>query len=203
MAVALDYSEVQTDGPAGRRLALVVTPNERVRVGRARLELPPGGPSAIDAEIVRRIGEEPDRFGVVLLRSWGGDESRSWAFDPDLTEDEAEALGYVLVRDQLAFFRDVIPLGVFALVSTDLTAREFDATRRGSARLARELAGRAKSGSSSATDEVDRWILDHLSLWTTRPFDEFVHQGLPELFGLVDRHRGRLSDLVAESRVDR
>lgn len=200
MGVALDYSEVLADGAAGGRLALVVTPCERVRVGRSRLDPSLGGPSAIDAEIVRRVGLAPNRFGVVLLRSWGGDESRSWGFDPELSDDEAEALGYVLVRDQLAFFRDVIPLGVFAMVSTDLSAREFDATRRGSARLSRELAGRAKSGSSTATDEVDRWILEHLSLWTTRPFDEFVHQGLPELFGLVDRHRGRLTDLVAESR---
>ena len=145
------------------------------------------------AHIGRRLGEWPKPVDIVLLRSWGGDESRSWGFAPDLRADEVDALGYAIMRDQLAFFRDLLRLGVFALVATDLSAREFDAMLRATTRLSRELGGRAKSGTATPDDEMDRWILEHLSLWATRPYDEFVLQGLPELFALVDRHRGRLA----------
>jgi hypothetical protein len=195
----LEFSEFETEVLGAARRALVVTPAVRIRVGRSRLAAPAdaGKVSGVDSEIVRRLGEWPKPVDVVLLRSWAGDESRSWGFDPDLAADEVDALGYAIMRDQLAFFRDVIRRGVFALVATDLSAREFDAMLRATTRLSRELGGRAKSGSATPDDEVDRWILEHLSLWTTRPYDEFVLQGLPELFALVDRHRGRLADLSA------
>lgn len=195
----LEFSEFETQVFGAERRALVVTPTARIRVGRSRLTAPAAGGkvSGVDAEVVRRLGEWPKPVDVVLLRSWGGDESRSWGFDPDLRADEVDVLAYAIMRDQLAFFRDVIGLGVFALVATDLSAREFDAMLRATTRLSRELSGRAKSGSATPDDEVDRWILEHLSLWTTRPYDEFVLQGLPELFALVDRHRGRLADLSA------
>ena len=187
----LEFSEFETQVFGAERRALVVTPTARIRVGRSRLTAPAAGGkvSGVDAEVVRRLGEWPKPVDVVLLRSWG--------FDPDLRADEVDVLAYAIMRDQLAFFRDVIGLGVFALVATDLSAREFDAMLRATTRLSRELSGRAKSGSATPDDEVDRWILEHLSLWTTRPYDEFVLQGLPELFALVDRHRGRLADLSA------
>jgi hypothetical protein len=197
--VDLEFSDVETTVGGVSRRALVVTPTARIRVGRGRLAHPTdvGKVSSVDAAIVRRIGEWPHKVDIVLLRSWGGDESRSWGFEPDLTPDEVDALGYSIMRDQLAFFRDIIPMGVFALVATDLTAREFDAMLRATTKISRELGGRAKSGTATPDDEVDRWIVEHLSLWTTRPYDEFVLQGLPELFLLTDRHRGRLADLSA------
>jgi hypothetical protein len=198
-APQLEFTDVETAVAGVPRRALVVTPTARIRVGRGRLTAPLDGGrvSGVDTAIVERVGQWPRPVDVVLLRSWGGDESRSWGFDPELGPDDVDALGYAIMRDQLAFFRDVIPKGVFALVATDLSAREFDAMLRATTRLSRELGGRAKSGTATAEDEVDRWILQHLSLWTTRPYDEFVLQGLPELFMLVDRHRGRLADLSA------
>lgn len=197
--VQLEFGDFETEVLGVPRRALVVTPAQKIRVGRSRLTQPstPGKASEVDAEVVRQLGAWPAPVDVVLLRSWGGDEAHSWGFAEDLTPEEVDALGYALMRDQLAFFRDIIRLGVFGIVSTDLTAVEFDAMRRATTRLSRELGGRAKAGTATADDELDRWILEHLSLWTTRPFDEFVLQGLPELFALVDRHRGRLADLSA------
>lgn len=193
----LEFSDFEIEVLGVPRRALVVTPAAKIRVGRSRLEAPVAKPSDVDSEIVRRLRDWPRSVDVVLLRSWAGDESRSWGFEPDLRPDEVDALGYAIMRDQLAFYRDVIRLGVFALVATDLSAREFDAMMRATTRLTRELGGRAKSGTATADDEADRWTLEHLSLWTIRPYDEFVLQGLPELFALVDRHRGRLADLSA------
>jgi hypothetical protein len=196
--VQLDFSDLETDVFGAMRRALVVTPTQKIRVGRDRLTPQPAGKASdVDSEIVARLRTWANPVDVLLLRSWGGDEAHSWGFDSSLADAEVDALGYAIMRDQLAFFRDVIRLGVYAVVATDLNVVEFDAMRRATSRLSRELGLRAKSGTATADDEVDRWILEHLSLWTTRPFDEFVLQGLPELFALVDRHRGRLADLSA------
>jgi hypothetical protein len=195
----LEFTELEVAIPTGKRRALVVTPAERIRVGQARLvvdEAHANEPSAVDDEIVKQVASWPRPIDVVLLRSWGGDESRSWGFDPTLGDDETDALGYRLMQGQLAFYRQVISLGVFALVATDLNGREFDALVRATIRLGRELGTRAKQGDGDPTLATDRWILDHFSLWTTRPFDEFVHQGLPEVFSLVDRYRDKLETLT-------
>lgn len=199
MAPQLEFSDFETEVLGVQRRALVVTPAERIRVGRARLgggepTLPKASP--LDDEIVRQVASWPRPVDVVLLRSWGGSEARSWAFDPELDDDGTDELAYAIMRDQLAFYRDVLALGVHALVATDLSAREFDAMLRANTRLLRELTGRARGNAARLHDPADRWVLTHLTLWTTRPFDEFVLQGLPELFSLVDRHRDDLAALV-------
>jgi len=200
----LEFSDFEVATSSGNRRALVVTPAEKIRVGWARLgmaDAEAGVPSLIDGEIVRRVASWPRPIDVVLLRSWGGDESRSWGFDPALGDAETDALGYRLMQGQLAFYRQVIALGIFALVATDLSAREFDALVRATVRLGRELGARAKQGDGDPTLATDRWILQHFSLWTTRPFDEFVHQGLPEVFNLVDRYRDKLTTIAATVRA--
>jgi hypothetical protein len=194
----LEFSDFEVAIAGGERRVLVVTPTERIRVGAALLAVDPAevnAPSPLDGHIVDRIASWPRPIDAVLLRSWGGDEARSWGFDPALDDVLTDALGYRLMQGQLAFFRQVMRHGVFALVATDLSAREFDALVRASLRLGRELATAAKQGDADPTLTTDRWILDHFSLWTTRPFDEFVLQGLPELLRLVDRHRDKLVSL--------
>jgi hypothetical protein len=195
----LEFSDFEVATSSGIRRALVVTPAERLRVGRVRIDSTKSGDrgSAVDDEIVRQVAQWPHKVDVVLLRSWGGSDDRSWGFDPALGDDEVDELGYELMRDQLAFFRRIIGLGTYALAATDLSAREFDAMLRGTLRLTRELSARIVAGDSDGADELDRWILDHFSLWTTRPFDEFVLQALPSLFTLVDRHAQKLADLTA------
>jgi hypothetical protein len=203
-APLLDVSDFEVVTSQGVRRALVVTPAERLRVGRTRIDSTNAGDrgSAVDDEIVAKVSTWPEHIDVVLLRSWGGTEDRSWGFDPALSDDEVDELGYQLMRDQLAFFRRIIALGTYAIAATDLSAREFDAMVRGTMRLGRELSARVGAGAASDADALDRWILDHFSLWTTRPFHEFVLQGLPSLFTLVDRHAQKLADLTAKISAD-
>jgi hypothetical protein len=191
----LELSSLEIATPAGPRQVLVVTPLEMVRVGKARLARIRDGDadSPVDEEIVRGLTSSGRTADALVLRSWGGSPERSWGFADELDEHEVRELGYAMMRGQLALFRRVLALGVRALVSTDLTAREFDAFRVGGLRLARELQGGVAAGARGSTDEIDLWILDHFSLWTTRPFDEFVLQGLPPLFTLVDRHADELA----------
>jgi len=203
-APLLDVSDFEVVTSQGVRRALVVTPAERLRVGRSRIDATKAGDrgSEVDDEIVEKVSTWPEKIDVVLLRSWGGSEERSWGFEPTLSDAEVDELGYQLMRDQLAFFRRIIALGTYAIAATDLSAREFDAMVRGTMRLTRELSARIGAGAASDADALDRWILDHFSLWTTRPFDEFVLQGLPSLFTLVDRHAHKLADLTARISAD-
>lgn len=198
-APLLDVSDFEVVTDRGVRRALVVTPAERLRVGRARIDATKAGDrgSDVDDAIVQQVSKWPHEVDVVLLRSWGGSDDRSWGFDPALSDDEVDELGYQLMRDQLAFFRRIIALGTYAIAATDLSTREFDAMVRGTMRLGREITARIGAGTADEADRLDRWILDHFSLWTTRPFDEFVLQALPSLFTLVDRHSQKLADLTA------
>lgn len=200
MGSKLDFSDFEiTLGEKVRRV-LVVTPIAPIRVGRERLvAIGDGDPSSpVDDEIVERLASWPSSVGVLLLRSWCGDESRSWGFADDLTADEVAQLGVALTRSQLLFFRRILARGLHAMVATDLTAREFDAMRQGTMTLSQRFAEQARGVGLSAAEQVDRWILEHFSLWTTRPFEEFVAHGLPDLFNLADKHAETLRELRAQ-----
>jgi hypothetical protein len=194
-APRLEFEEVEVDSPAGKRTALVVSAAEKIRIGRQRLEAIRAGDvsSPVDEEIVRCLVSWPRTVDAVLLRSWAGSDERSWGFDPSLEPDELRELAYAMMRGQLALYRRLLVHRVHALVSTDLTTRDFDAIVQGAFSLSKELTEKIAGGrEGSETDRIDRWILDHFSLWTTRPFHEFVVQGVPRLFGLVERHSEEL-----------
>lgn len=198
----LELEEVEVETSAGRRVALVVSAAEKLRIGRARLERIREGDksSPVDDEILRRLAAWPRPVDAVLLRSWAGSDERSWGFDPTLEVDELRELGYAMMRGQLALYRRLLVHRVFALVSTDLTARDFDALVHGAFCLSAELTDKISSNDEGCeVDRIDRWILDHFALWTTRPFDEFVVQGVPRLFTLIERHTDELVALSARA----
>jgi hypothetical protein len=203
----LEFEEVEVDSPAGTRVALVVSAAEKIRIGRGRLErIRDGDPSSpVDDEIVRCLTSWPRSVDVVLLRSWAGSEDRSWGFDPTLEADELHELAYTMMRGQLALYRRLLVHRVFALVSTDLTTRDFDALVQGAFRLSGELTDKIATNPEGSEvdriDRIDRWILDHFSLWTTRPFHEFVVQGVPRVFSLVERYTDELHELSARART--
>ena len=204
-APRLEFEEVEIETSVGKRVALVVSAAEKIRIGRSRLERVRQGDtsSPVDDEIVRRLASWPRAIDAVLLRSWAGHEERSWGFEPTLAHDELRELADSMMRGQLALYRRLLVHRVFALVSTDLTTRDFDALLDGAFRLSRELSAKiADAREGSEVDRVDRWILDHFALWTTRPFDEFVVQGVPRLFNLVDRHAEELAALCKRIAAD-
>jgi hypothetical protein len=197
-APRLEFEEVEVETATGKRVALVVSAGEKIRIGRGRLDQIRQGDtsSPVDDEIVRCLAAWPRGVDAVLLRSWAGSEERSWGFDPTLDGEELRELAYSMMRGQLALYRRLLVHRVHALVSTDLTARDFDALLAGAFRLSGELTARIASGDESTElDRVDRWILDHFSLWTTRPFHEFLVQGVPRVFAMVEKHADELAAL--------
>lgn len=191
----LRFEDLVVPTPSGDRTVLVVTPTRKLRVGRERLDRYREGDrtSELDDLVIDRIREHDGPVDAVLLRSWDG-ENASWGFDEELDADELSALGYHLVRGQLKLCRRAIVLGTTAVVSTDLTPRDFDALLEGWRRLGRELRKKGEL-ERNVKEDTDLFLIDHFTLWTTRPLEEFRDQALPSVFALAQRYRGRLEAL--------
>ncbi|MEM9069017.1 MAG: hypothetical protein AAGE52_10955 [Myxococcota bacterium] len=189
--MGMRVAEYRLHSTAGDRMALVVTPDTRVRVGRARLEslrrkrksAQPSEGGEIDREIldhVRRHGAE-DRIVVFRGRSPAGDGS--WRFAEDLSETERFELGFQLVADELATYRRLVAAGVFALVHVEWGTKEMEAYRKGTERLLDELEASSVpevggDPSAVAIDRADRWILRNLTHYYDGSFDEVVRSVL-------------------------
>jgi hypothetical protein len=191
----LRFEDLVVATPAGDRTVLVVTPTEKIRVGRDRLDRYREGDrtSELDELVLERIREHDGPVDGVLLRSWDG-ENASWGLDEELDPDELSALGYHLVRGQLKLCRQAIVLGTTAVVSVELTPRDFDALLEGWRRLGRELRKKSEL-ERNVKEDTDLFLIDHFTLWTTRPLEEFRDQALPSVFALAQRYRGRIEAL--------
>lgn len=191
----LRFEDLVVPTPSGDRTVLVVTPTRKIRVGRERLARYREGDrtNELDDLVLERIRAHEGPVDAVLLRSWDGEQA-SWGFDEDLDHDELAALGYHLVRGQLKLCREAIVLGTTAVISTELTPRDFDALLDGWRRLGRELRKKGEL-ERNVKEDVDLFLIDHFTLWTTRPLEEFRDQALPSVFALAQRYRGRLDSL--------
>jgi hypothetical protein len=194
-AEPLRFEELVLPTPSGDRRILVVTPTEKIRFGRERLaRLREGDRSRdLDDVVLERIRAHDGPLDAVLLRAWDGAEA-SWGFDEDLDHDELMALGYHQVRAQLKLCRRALVLGTVAVVNTDLNPRDFDALLEGWRRFSRALRKKEEL-ERDVKEDADLFLLDHFTLWTTRPMDEFRDQGLQAVFDLAQRFRGRLDSL--------
>jgi len=184
--VILSVYEHTLRSSAGDRTALVVTPQTRVRVGRARLQelrRGRGGGSELDRELldhVRRHGGE-DKFVVVRGRSPSG--AGSWRFAEGLSEEERRELGYRLVADELPTYRRLVAAGVFALVHVEWGHDEARAYRHGVERLLSELEGSSvpevgAEPAQVAIARADRFLLRNLTHYYEDGFEEVVRSVL-------------------------
>ena len=191
----LRFEDLVVSTSSGDRTVLIVTPTRKLRVGRKRLDRYREGDrtSPLDDLVVERIEAHEGPVDAVLLRSYDS-PGASWGLDEDLDADEIAALGYHLVRGQLKLCRQAIALGTTAVISTDLTPRDFDALLDGWRRLGRELRKKGEL-ERNVKEDADLFLIDHFTLWTTRPLEEFRDQALSSVFDLAQRYRGRLQAL--------
>lgn len=208
-----EVTEHRFETPSGVRVALVVTPTVRIRVGRDRLVAYwrggyPG--SDLDRELAqiarRRAGEDH----VIVIRGRSDDGSGSWAFDEGLSESEKRELGYHLVRDQLATYRRMVASNVFALLHVDWGSAECSAYVDGARQLLMELEESsipefaAQDAETAAIDRVDRWILKHLTFFFTEPLDSVLTRvlstQLPKLESRIPHLREMVQSLPASVR---
>jgi hypothetical protein len=194
--VRLHDETVEVDGEAHR--ILVVTPTDRIVIGRDRLDRIRAGDarSIIDELVLDRARTWTPRIEAVVFVAHDG-EDRCWSFAADLGPEEIDELGYEMVRAQLALYRGLLDAGIHALTGIALPAAEHAAFVRGTERLAAEIE-RELQGADRARASVlrlDLWLLDHLALWTPASPERFFAAQLPELLSLLQRRRRQIRDM--------
>lgn len=171
---------------AGDRVALVVTPQTRVRVGRARLQQlrrRRGEGSDLDRELLDHIRRHGGEDKLVVIRGRSPSGAGSWRFAEGLSEAEQRELGYLLVADELPLYRRLVAAGVFALVHVEWGRAEVAAYRHGVERLLSELEESSVpevtlDPAQAAVARADRFILRNLTHYYEDGFDEVVRSVL-------------------------
>ncbi|MEQ9073776.1 MAG: hypothetical protein RLP09_07950 [Sandaracinaceae bacterium] len=203
--MGLRVEERSIDTTAGVRKAWILSPTERVRVGRDRLErYRREGPTSapLDLEMlaaVRRTGDE-SQLVVFCGRDASGDGS--WGFEEGLGEEEAHELGYHLVCEQLPVYRRLVAAGVYALLHVDFGPLEVDAYQHGTRRLLEELERGSIPEVGSDPDglsilQADRWILHNLCFFFTLPLQDVTQTILRRQLPLLESRVPHLRELTA------
>lgn len=195
MESPLEFEDIQIQTRSGERTVLVARPTRKLRLGRDRLARLREGDrnNELDDLIIDELQKHDEPPEGILMQCWDGADA-SWGFDEELDHEELTALGYHLMRGQLKLCRRALVLGTVAVCSTDLTPRDFDAVLEGWRRLSRELRDKGEL-ERNLKEEVDLFLLDNFSLWTTRPMAEFRDQALASVFDLIERKRDRIGGL--------
>jgi len=179
----------------GPRVALMLWPSAPITLGAARLaELRTDLKRAtVDQQIVREIKRRRGRVQMLIFRGVGPNGA-AWRFDPALSDDDAEELGYLLTKSQLPTWRRLAVSGVHLHLHTDWGVRESGTCRRGAVRLRHELT----TGTPGATARFDAYMLSYLSLFYSADLDHVLRDLLPNQLGLVEQRAARIHELIAD-----
>ncbi len=162
------------------RTVLTFTPQEHIVVGRQRLEMLRAEPegSAIDSSIFNAVKAARRPPVALILRGGSDDGNGSWRFDQKLTDTECAELGYLLLRSQLALYRELVKMGILMFAKVDWGPDEVAGLDEGRHRV---LADLAADVAKTATDDakarlaLDEWIIRHFTYWLLTSFDESQH----------------------------
>ena len=176
--------------------ALVVAPEQHIRLGRDRLvrlrEFQ--GMSDVDRMILAAADTAPP--DIMILRGKNDDGTGSWAFDGMLTTSECQELGYLLVRSQLPLWRALAKRGVYLFVKVEWGPHEIDAYLHGAQRVLDAL-DRKLEEEESALAVLDRWMIRNLSHWLLATFEDCRESFLPSVVKRSAARRAKLEKLLA------
>ena len=148
--------------------------------------------SPINVELLAAIAGSDRPVDAVIF-----DNDNNWGFDEGLDDEELAELGYHMTRSQLALYRNAARSGVRVVVGVGFGSREVDGYTRGGERVVEELERAQQSAApSESSSQLDLWLIDHLTLWTTAPLEEFLDDRLPEVLHKADRSRRQLERLL-------
>lgn len=205
MGMSLRVEERTIETTAGERKAWILSPIERVRVGRDRLErYRREGPTSapLDLEMLAAVRRTGDESQLVVFCGRDAQGEGSWGFEEGLTKDEARELGHHLVREQLPVYRRLVAAGVYAVLHVDFGPTEVDAYQHGTRRLLEELeAGSIPEVTGDPEGlsilQADRWILHNLCFFFTLPLEDVTQTILRRQLPLLESRVPHLRELTA------
>lgn len=169
---------------------MIAAPEERVILGAERLEQlrQRAGPSELDEQILRAVEQAPD-VKILVFRSGLPGEEAFWRFDPSLGAEDLLELAYLMLKSQLELCRDLVELGVVAMVHAELRAYEREALAEAVDRLLEE------NDSAHPYARLDRRILVDLYTFLTVPAQRVLTRVLPTAMSSLELRRLRTSTL--------
>ncbi|MFK7987772.1 MAG: hypothetical protein AB8I08_17275 [Sandaracinaceae bacterium] len=176
---------------------LVATPIEPVVVGPERLAAMRRdlAASIVDNAILRSVRREAGRVSVIVIRGEADDGTSTWRFSDDLDPGDYEELGTLMVRSQLALYRELAAEGVVLSLKVGWGPREADALQAGS------LAALCALSASGQLTQLDEWLLAHFSFWLLASYascrDNFLPRNLPRFMA----RRATLGRLIHDYRA--
>ena len=175
----------------GERVALVARPTTHVRVGMDRLEELRASLDAgrIDSEILAAARAASDPF-FLIFRGSDPDGGGSYAFEETLDDESADELAFLLVRSQLYTYRRLVAAGVMVLMHVDLEVRDVTCFRDATARLRDELVAR---DASSPLEQLDVWILSHLTFFFSVSYERVLRDTIPAMMPMIERRVPQLA----------
>ncbi|MBW2278876.1 MAG: hypothetical protein JRF63_15390 [Deltaproteobacteria bacterium] len=189
----MKFTEHKIETPEGHSLVLMVTPDQNVRVDRARLEelRDIGAQGSIDKEIVWEVERHKGEVAALMLRCRDEDGQVSWGFTDDLSDEECQELGYLLVKSQVTTYRSLVENGVQGHFVVELGERETRALNTGKMRRVGELGQilqRLDSDDPRAMVPMfQTWLLQNfmyrLHLTADETLETFLPRSLPILEG--------------------
>lgn len=196
------FSEHAVTTPVGKRIALVIAPNETILVEHQETQQrsAPLKMSATDAEILRQAELRAPRIGLCIFRGVSEDQRVRWRFEPGLSEEQAEEIARAALPGQMIVYRQLLRRGIALFLHVDWGHAEATAYRRAVARRAARLSLQIGEGDGTSTpdprDVLDLWILRNLVFFFTLKFERLVATILPEKLALMDKRMARIQEMA-------
>lgn len=193
--------EIEIDGEP--RLVLVAHPAVEVRLDAERLERMRKGDfvSRVDLEILQAVAQRGGRVAVVIFDAAKGSENASWAFEPDLEDEQRMELGLRLLRSQLSLYRELIRMKAGGLIGVGFGSMELAAFQRGTVRIVSELTEELETAEPerAAQIEIDLWLIEHAAVWTGLPREGYFQDRLATEIAERDAKRSEIEALLAKA----
>lgn len=193
----LEFSTRTFETDSGTHSALIITPNEHVRVSASRLDelrakADEETRSPIDLRLLAEGRRRSKEVQLTIFRGQDDSGQGSWDFEPGMDEELARELAYYLLRDQMTVYRGLFEVGLYINFHVEWPMEALDAYRHALGRLREELDPSANSGvflKGTDTDvaAVDSWILRNGIFFFHTPIEKFMDSILPERWTLMER----------------
>lgn len=204
----LDIREHIVSTRGGDRVVLCVTPAAPIIFGREDLRRMSAatGPSPRDTEILDRLRRRKQPADVFVFQSQAlGGGPGCWKFDPELSDEEAEEMGYHIVRAHRFVHRGLVDAGINMAIGAAKGYRELAALRSGTQRFAQTLSREAEHlhGADRLVCEADLFLVRHLMVFTSLNVTSLVCGVIPDKLPLCERRAPKFRELRERARLVR
>lgn len=198
--MSLDFDTLEIDTDVGPRIAMVITPVERIVV--TPRPYIPSKDEMSDADMQILAGGRKaagDTATVCIFRARAPVGDGHYMFDPSMSEDQAVETARSMLDAQMRVYREMLRLGICLFLHTDMGLLEVHGYRGAVERRVRELEPLTRGeGIDAKRAQLDLWLLRNLNFFFTLGFDKLIATILPDKLSLMEKRMERIRRLAHE-----